>query len=127
MKSSEKGVRRFFRGEFRAKDDRGEECVIGVVYPAGTHYSDKTNDEFIDDLCEFATREAAKLSPTFKALAAHYGCYIGLVELSQESWEALQQLQLAVSSPEDIIAYTTDDNKLEVIQNGQTEERNTLH
>ena len=128
MKSieKEKGVRRYFRGEFRAKNDKGEECVIGVVYPAGTQYSDKTDDEFIDELCEFAAREAVKLSPTFQALTEHYDCYISIVELSQETWEMLQQLQLATSSPGDIIATATD-NKLEVIQNGQTEERNTLH
>ncbi len=127
MKSTEKGVRRFFRGEFRAKNDRGEECVIGVAYPAGTHYSDKTDDEFIEDLCEYATRKACELSPALKVVILTCDTDLSLVEMGEKEWQWLQTLQLAVASPEDKIAYTTDDNKLEVIQNGQTEERNTLH
>lgn len=126
MKSN-KGVRRFFRGEFRAKNDKGEECVIGVVYPAGTHYSDKTDEEFLNDLCEYATRKACALSPVLEAVMSLYDASISIVELEEGQWHLMQVLQLAVASPEDKIAYTTDDNKLEVIQNGQTEERNTLH
>ena len=126
MKSN-KGVRRFFRGEFRAKDNEGVERVLGVVYPAGTHYSDKTDDEFIHDLCEYATYKACELSPALKAIILTYNTDLSLVEMGEKEWQWLQTLQLAVASPKDKIAYTTDDNKLEVIQNGQTEERNTFH
>lgn len=125
MKSTEKGkgVRRYFRGELLVKDEGGEEPVIGVVYPAGTHHSNKTEEEFIDDICEFVTREAVKLLPALRELC---DSHISLVERSQDAWEVLQQLQLVTSSPDDIIARSIND-KLEVIQNGQTEERNTLH